>query len=119
MGTVNLVLYALENGERRPLISLTEDDDYANPKISHKVSAAMRDAELRGVAHPKFKLVREEREADESGATIVRAAFVELDPVTLKPRGKIFSRMAELFAPPPAQAPVVDPKQQKSAEMSR
>jgi hypothetical protein len=117
--SVNLVLYAVENGVRRPLISLPEDGSFTLAKISHKVSEAMRRAELQGVDHPDFKLVREERESDESGVTIVSAAFVELDPVTLKTVGKVFSRLPDLFAPTITPPMPENPATKKSRELSQ
>lgn len=74
----NLVLYAVAEGARRPLVSLSVSDEKA-PKLSAlEVSAKMNAAcvaefsrcERQGVPHPALRFVRETRQADEQGRLI-------------------------------------------------
>lgn len=123
----NLVLYALADGIRAPLLSLDVSagvDRFAPVKIGQKVGEAMRAAEARGVASPDFAAVIEERSADESGRVVVSASFRELDPVSLSPVGEAFQTLPELFKAraeaakkaSPADAP--DPAAERSAALS-
>lgn len=115
----NLVLYAVENGERRPLISLDPADKLAAAKFTARIANEMRHCEQRGVSLPDFKAVLEEREADESGKVVVKASFTEVEPHTGDTVGKAVTELDKLFAVTPAPAPAVDPVTAKSAKLSR
>ena len=98
MGTVNLVLYAVRDGERKPLASFDPGVSMLAARVTAKVGEAMSESERRGVAVPAFKLVAEEREADEGGRFVVRAKFQELDCFTGQPVGESCARLDEVFA---------------------
>lgn len=93
----NVVLYAVENGERRPLLSRGGDETANGVHIAARMADEIRQCSARGVTAPEFVITSEEREADEGGATIVLSEFQELD-ASLKPVGKMFNRIDALFA---------------------
>lgn len=115
----NLVLYAIENGERRPLISLDPGDKLAASKFTARIANEMRNCDQRGVSLPDFKAVLEEREADESGKVVVKASFTEVDPHSGDNVGKAVAELDQLFAVAPVAAAKVDPAAAKSAKLSR
>ena len=99
----NVVLYAVSDGARRPLLSLhvtgsrprvvgketipAQPDETKNrAAAAARVMAAMTREQIRcdaqGLAHSSFKLVRESRAANEAGQQ-TDARFVALDPLTL------------------------------------
>lgn len=115
----NLVLYAIENGERRPLLSLDPDDHLAAAKFIARMANEMRACEMRGVALSDFRAVREERTADEGGKFVISAKFTEVDPHSGDDIGKALNTLDEIFAPAPAAPEKADPAVAKSAKLSR
>lgn len=92
----NLVLYAIEQGVRRPLISLAPDDPLASAKFTAKIANEMRSCEQRGIPLSGFKAVLEERTADEGGK-IIGANFTEIDPHTGDNIGGVKHDLEQLF----------------------
>jgi hypothetical protein len=115
--TTNVNLYAVEDGVRRPLLTLAPDDAVASAKFAAKIGDAMRLADARGVSHPDFVIVAESREADEGGKVILRASFTMLD-AALKPLST-FDTLDECFAKKAIVAPVASPEQVRSDALSR
>lgn len=120
--TVNIVLYALAVGaafeSRRPLLSGSPDDPVLGAKIVAKIAGELNASEKSGAPHPDFKIVAEEREADEGGKFVFRAAFQELS-AALAPIGAPVGTLAEVFAPKSASvAPVEQPEARVSRALS-
>lgn len=81
----NLVLYAVRDGTRQPLVSVAPKDAFAVTKIQHAASAELHRCDTAGAPHSPLKCVLETRESGEDGRQLF-ARFVEVDPVSLKPR---------------------------------
>lgn len=79
----NVVLYAVEGGERRALLSLDKAAKNGAAKLQHAATKCFADAEKRGVPYPELVTVRETRAADENGR-ITESNFLELDMATLE-----------------------------------
>lgn len=119
----NIVLYRGGTyATRHPLFSLSPDDKVASAKIVAKIGNEMRAAELSGVACPEFRVISEQREADEGGQFVIRAEFRELDPTTLKPLSREFNSLQELYDAKPDEAtaqPVPETAQQQAEREAR
>src|SRR5512146_772456 len=93
----NLVVYALAANERKPVASYDPNDDVAAVKVAHSIGAVLRDSDSRGVPHPDFAVVVEERTANEQGQQTL-ARFTRVDPLSLKPAGKTCATLEEAIA---------------------
>lgn len=93
----NIVLYAVENGVHRPLMSC----DPGDPSRFFKVNAAgteyARVKMAQGVAVPPIQVVLEERVADAGGVTLVKQEFTLLDPASFAAKGKPAKDLAALL----------------------
>ena len=99
----NVVLYAVSDGARRPLLSLhvsgsrprvvgketipaqpdeTKDRAAAAARIMATMTREISRCEAQGLPHSTFKLIAESRSSNEAGQQ-VDARFVALDPITL------------------------------------
>lgn len=93
----NIVLYAVENGAHRPLVSCDPDDDSRSFKVNAAGTEFARIKAAQGVDLPPLQVVLEERETDASGITLKKQEFTLLDPVTFAARGKPVSELAKLL----------------------
>jgi hypothetical protein len=93
----NLVLYAVENGVHRPLLSVSPDDESKFFLVSARGAEFAREKAFQGVAVPPLQLVREVREADADGRTLTKQEFTLLDPATFAPRGKPVKELSKLL----------------------
>lgn len=127
----NIVLYAFEkNGvivagspqfTRRPIRSFDPSDRMIAPKVTALIGSEIRTADQRGVAVPDFRIVSEQRTADEGGQFVISAKFVELDFLG-KPISREFNSLQELLdAKADAVAPQAVPEtaEQKAERESR
>lgn len=93
----NIVLYAIEGGARRPLISVgAQDDRFALARVQHAASQEYRRCDAAGVPHSELKLVRETRAADEN-RTLTFAEYCEVDPATGADVGESHPEIGPLF----------------------
>jgi hypothetical protein len=92
----NLVLYAVEHGVHRPLVSCDPDDDSRVFVLNSAGVEYARVKRAQGVAVPPLQVVREERETDAGGITLTKQEFTLLDPATFTARGKPVKNLADL-----------------------
>lgn len=99
----NVVLYRDDgkslDGNRvlYPIFSCDAGDKLAPVKIVARMSAAMMEFDRQGVPHSQLHVVREYREADESGRlTLTEYAF--FDPMTPSADQKTTKSLNDLFA---------------------
>ncbi len=83
MKTTNFVLYAVKDGVRQPVFSLTPGDPFAVAKISGHVGAVMSECAKSGAVLPDFHVTRETREANEQGI-VIAAEMCEMDATCSK-----------------------------------
>lgn len=112
MRSENIVIYALPGAHgdakqaravvydvtaRKPLLSIADGEDDAVFRVQHAVSACYRDAEQRGVPHPKIVAVREERESDENGKTVGKYTPLDARTLRAKPGAETVTELNDLF----------------------
>jgi hypothetical protein len=115
----NVNVYAVEGGERRPILSLSPDDPMAAAKVVAKMAIALRDHEQRGVPHPDFVIVKESRSTGAEGGPVLEASFQILD-ANLDAIGKPRETIGDCF--PVKGAPEVkqpSPEEVRSARLSK
>jgi hypothetical protein len=95
----NIVLYAVENGSHRPLMSCDPDDESRFFKVSAAGAEYARVKMAQGVPVPPIQVVREERETDAGGVMLAKQEFTLLDPATFAARGKPSKTLAALLKP--------------------
>lgn len=121
MKTTNIVLYAVDDGVRKPLASYGGDDALALTKAAGKIGVACDDCERRGVKHSDFVIVRETREANEGGVQ-TSAKFEQLDSAgaVLRTESDIDAIFKPVAAQPAAQTAVAAaaPSRKRSAKRS-
>lgn len=115
----NLVLYRVENGVRQPVFSLSPSDKVASAKIVSQIGHEMRVAQQRGVSCPEFRVVSEQRTADEGGQFVVAATFVELHATTLAPVSGEFHSLQELFDAKDAAPVAAESAEDKAKRVQR
>lgn len=93
----NIVVYAVENGVPRPLVSCSPSDDNKHFVVMAAGSDCVRVASLRGVPAPQLRVVLEERETGPDNLTLAKQSFTLLDPATLAAVGKPSGDLARLL----------------------
>jgi hypothetical protein len=99
MRAANLVLYAIAEGVRKPLLSANPSDVNAAVKMQHAASAEFTRAEKSGVPLPEIVCLLEERESNEGGVQI-SARFTRTNPLTLEAIGRGHSEIADALKAP-------------------
>lgn len=99
----NIVLYAVENGDPRPLVSCDPEDASRFFAISSAGAEYARQKRVQGVAIPPLYVVREERETDAGGVQLSKQDFTLLDPATFAAKGKPSKTLADLLSAKPAK----------------
>jgi hypothetical protein len=81
----NIVLYAKNGDNLRPLFSCDADDRMAAIKMQAAASAQYNADTLSGVPQSTLAFIAEEREASADGVVIVKQTFTPLDPLSCEP----------------------------------
>ena len=97
MKTSNVVLYAVNDGKARPLISADANDSAAPAKVQHAASAEYSRNEKSGVPLSRLVAVLEVRESNEAGQQI-GATFTPLAVPSLDKNGETVRDLGALFA---------------------
>lgn len=84
----NIVLYAVEHGAPRPLISCDPGDESRFFKVSAAGVDFARQKMAQGVAVPPLRVVLEHRETDAGGVALAKQEFTLLDPASFAAKGK-------------------------------
>jgi hypothetical protein len=92
----NIVLYAVENGVHRPLVSCDPDDASRFFKVSAAGTEYARIKTAQGVPLSPLQVVLEERATDAGGVTLTKQEFTLLDPASFAALGKPATELSAL-----------------------